>query len=155
MQQCRTKTNGSSRICETSHQLQPRGANNREDRSEGLDIVLVLKEALDKLQDFWDVDPLGISDAGAVTVRHEGINAQNDIRSAEQIRAARVAKAGTPLALRWVSSKFDKHITDAVFTGDKLRRRVVAGEGAQPDRRAASLARHSYPLLRAFAASRQ
>ena len=78
---CRAKTNGSSRIFETSHLLQPRGTNNREGRSEGLDFVL--KEALDKFQDFGHVDPLGIRDTGAVAVGHEGIDSQNDIRPAQ------------------------------------------------------------------------
>ncbi len=86
VQQCRTKTNGSSRISETSHRLQPRGTNSRKDRPDGLDFVL--KEALDKLQDFGHIDPLGVSDARTVAVGYKGIDSQNDIRPAQQIWTA-------------------------------------------------------------------
>ena len=43
----------------------------------------LLHEAVDPVEDFWNVDALGVADAAAVVVGHVGVDAQDGVGAAE------------------------------------------------------------------------
>jgi len=74
-------------------------------------------------QGLGGVDPVGIGVTGADGVRHERVDRQDGVGTAEQVWSTGVAEACAPL----VGVQLDELITDGVVARDQRRRREESG----------------------------
>src|SRR5262249_12529510 len=89
---------------------------------------LACLDAADEAQGLRQVDAIRVCHAGAVAVRHVRVHGQDDVRAAEQIRAAGIAEANAALALRRIRGQLDELDALDVVALNELARREEARE---------------------------
>ena len=88
----------------------------------------------DPAQDLWQIYTLGVSHSGAVAVGDVGVDSQDGVGAAQQVRAARIAEAGAALALGWIGGQAQVPVAVHEIAGDELCKSVQAHAQAGPDR---------------------